>query len=136
MGSFLWGPMIWTWSDYRVVTSLGMRHALRENSHTRAMLRTFAEIVAFPWAPFFPVLFWMATHRFSEEAAGGVTFAWAIGGAIYQAVRARRGRRRMIRDLRILVAGGGESLPAEGRRFAIWKGLRLVRRGTGILARS
>ena len=31
MGSFLWGPMIWTWSDYRVVTSLGMRHALRRD---------------------------------------------------------------------------------------------------------
>jgi hypothetical protein len=137
LSSFIWGPMIWTWSDYRVATSLGMRHALRENSHTRAMLRTFAEIVVFPWAPFFPVLFWMATHRFSEEAAGCVTFAWAIGGAIYQAVRARRERARMIREFRTLVAGDGEGVQAEGRRFAmVWNAVRMLRGGTGSLARS
>ena len=136
ISSFLWGPMIWTWSDYRVVTSLGMRHALGEKTHTRAMLRTFANIVAFPWAPYFPVLIWMASNRVDESGAALVTFVWAIGGAIYQGIRAKRERRRVIRDLRTMVAGGGQIPPKERRWTMWWNLVRSLQVRTGNLARS
>ncbi|MGZ8899493.1 MAG: sulfatase family protein, partial [Limisphaerales bacterium] len=124
VSSFLWAPMIWTWSDYRVVAWIGMSHALKENGHTRAMLRTLGEMVALPWLPYFTVLFWMASTRVEELAAAMVNFAWAIVGAIYQSTKARRRKVRVIREFRSLIsskvgAGGDASGPLErgkGRR--------------------
>ena len=104
VSSFLWAPMIWTWSDYRVVSWIGIRHALRENSHTKAMLRTFGEMVAFPWAPYFLVLFWMAENRVDEASAGLVNICWAVGAAIYQAAKARRRRVRADHEFRNLIS--------------------------------
>ena len=136
VSGFIWGPMIWTWSDYRVITWLGMRYALIESSHTRAMVRTFVDVFTVPWLPYFLVLFWMANARADEGSAAAVTFAWAIGGAVFQAIRARVKQEWIIRDFRVLVAGGGQNAP-DDRKFAKWWSMvQLPRVRTGNLARS
>ena len=136
VSGFIWAPMIWTWSDYRVITWLGMRHALQENSHTRAMVRTFVDVFTVPWLPYFLVLFWMASANAREETAATVTFAWAIGGAFFQTIRAKAMRARIIRDFRMLVSGGDQTTREEGRFAKWWSMLQLLRVRTGNLARS
>ena len=105
LSSFLWGAMIWTWSDYRAIPWFGMVHALKQSTHIRAALRTLGGIALLPWSPYFVVLFLMAEANADEEAAGVVTLGWAIGGAIYQRIRTNVKRTRFLRDFRMLVAG-------------------------------
>jgi ABC-type transport system involved in multi-copper enzyme maturation permease subunit len=133
VSSFFWGTMIWTWSDHRVVSWVGMHHALTQNSHIKATMRTFGEMVLLPWSPYFVVLFLMADARFSEEAAGVVTLGWAIGSAVYQGMKARRRQARVIGEFRSLVSGGGGRSGEEGKFAFLWnffpggaKGLRRV----------
>ena len=104
LGSFLWGAVLWTWSDYRTVPWLGMPHSLRQPTHLRAMLRTALSSQLVPWAPYFLVLFMMAESRADEEAAAFLTWLWAIGAAIFQARRAERARRATVRDFMKLAA--------------------------------
>jgi hypothetical protein len=62
-----------------------------------------------PWLPYFFVLFCMANTNADEETAATVTLAWAVGGAIYQRVRAARKRVHVIRDFRNIVSGAGSA---------------------------
>jgi hypothetical protein len=120
VSSFLWAAMIWTWSDYRTASWIGMRHALRESSHNKAMLRTFGDMVGLPWIPYFVVLYYMASNRFEEETAATVTLGWAIGGAVYQGIKARRNRTRIIREFRSIASSAGTSSKDEGKRAVFW----------------
>jgi ABC-type transport system involved in cytochrome c biogenesis permease component len=104
VSSFLWGPMIWTWSDYRTISWVGMHHSLKQSTHLKAMLKTLASLML-PWAPYFFVLFCMASARADEVAAGMVTWGWAIGAAIYQSVKTRSRRSRVLHDFRVLATG-------------------------------
>jgi hypothetical protein len=110
--SFIWGAMIWTWSDYRVAPWFGAEYALTENSHLRATLRTISKMAARAWLPYFVALIWMAESRVSEEGAGLMTFVWATCAAIYQERRAAKTRERLISDLRLLASG--DALPRDG----------------------
>lgn len=103
LSSFIWGAMIWTWSDYRTIPWLGMYRALKESTHLKATLRTLGGMLL-PWAPYFLILFFMANANADETAAGLVTFTWAICGAIYQAARRHSLRARLVREFRLLVA--------------------------------
>ena len=105
VSSFLWGAMIWTWSDYRTIPWLGMYHALNQSTHLRAALRALGGTLLLPWSPYFVVLFFMAASNADETAAGVVTLVWAIGGAIYQRIRIAVKRARFLREFRMMVAG-------------------------------
>lgn len=111
--SFIWGAMVWTWSDYRVAPWFGLEYALTENSHLRATLRTISKMAASAWLPYFAALLWMAESRVSEEGAGFMTFLWASGAALYQNRRAAKTREHLIRDFRVL-ASGDALLPRNG----------------------
>jgi len=82
-----------------------MFHALKQNTHLKAALRTLGGIALFPWCPYFIVIFFMAENNMDEGAAGVVTFAWAIGSAVYQRMKTIARRARILRDLRILATG-------------------------------
>ena len=114
ISSFLWGTMIWTWSDYRTASWLGMSHALKQGTHIKATLRTLVDMVVLPWIPYFVVLFCMAESNVDEEGAALVTWAWAVGGAIYQQVRAARKRVRVIRQFRNIVSGSEAHSASQG----------------------
>jgi hypothetical protein len=101
---FLGGAMIWTWSDYRTMPWLGMYHALKQSTHAKATLRLLAGILLVPWIPYFPVLFCMAESHVDEAAAGLLTLAWAVGGAIYQKLKTIRTQSRLIREFRMLAS--------------------------------
>ncbi len=118
ISSFFWGPMIWTWSDYRTAPWLGMQHALKQSGHTKATLRTLLDMVLLPWAPYFFVLFSMAAANVDEEAAAAVTFLWAICGALFQLARAARKRASVIRDFRQIVSGANTPSPPIGGMLA------------------
>ena len=105
ISSFLWGPMIWTWSDYRTIAWLGMLQALRQSTHLRATLFALGQSALFPWALYFPVIFMMAEGGADETAAAFVTFLWAFGSALYAKFRARRRRTELLRDFQKLAAG-------------------------------
>lgn len=109
ISSFLWGPLFWTWSDQRTIAWVGMDHALRQSTHLKAMLRTIASMLL-PWAPFFVVLFMMATSGVDEAAAGVITFAWAIGATMVQSSRARRRRFWVLREFRKLASGSSQQV--------------------------
>jgi ABC-type transport system involved in cytochrome c biogenesis permease component len=111
--SFIWGAMIWTWSDSRVAPWFGLEHALTENSQLRATLRTISKMAVRAWLPYFVALIWMAESRVSEEGAGLMTFVWATCAAIYQGRRAAKTRERVIRDFRRLACGDA-ALPRDG----------------------
>jgi hypothetical protein len=115
VSSFIWAAMIWTWSDYRTISWIGMRHALREINQNKAMLWTFGDMVALPWAPYFVVLFYMASNNFQEETAAMVTLGWAMGGAVFQEIKARRKRTRITREFRSIASSAGNSSNEVGK---------------------
>ena len=96
VSSFFWGAMIWTWSDYRTFAWFGMRHALKQQTHLRAMIWTLAETQLFPWAVYFVGLLILAESRVDEEGAAMFTYLWAIGAALLQSRRARRRRAQLL----------------------------------------
>jgi hypothetical protein len=106
ISSMFWGAMIWTLSDYHSMPWLGLQQALKQSSHLKATLHTLGRALLVPWSPYFVVILGMAESRASEEAAGLATFAWAIGSAIFQKIRTKARRSRIIRDFRRLAAGG------------------------------
>lgn len=119
VASFLWGPMIWSASDFRTAPWLALRHAVSQSSHLKATLRTLSTMVLFPWAPYFIVLFIMAESNLDEVAAGFVTFAWAFGSLIFRRIQARRMAAAAARDLREMASAPG-SLPQGSRAKGSW----------------
>jgi hypothetical protein len=119
-GAFIWGAMIWTWSDYRTVSWIGMRHALKQNSHIKATLRTLLSMAVLPWGPYFFVLFCMAASNVDEEFAALVTLFWALGGTVFQGIKARIRRVEVIRRFRDIVSGADSASRTRRKARLFW----------------